>query len=86
MAPLKKPTRKPRRGRRGPKPDALTTSIPWGGALLGETLNHSYDLARRGEIPTVLGNRVSKAWLAEVLGVSLEVIDERLLSIAAAQK
>jgi hypothetical protein len=34
----------------------------------------------------VLGNRVSKAWLAEVLGVSLEVIDERLLSIAAAQK
>jgi hypothetical protein len=82
MAAPEKTGKKPNRGLRGPRPDALTMSIPTAGVLLGKTLNHSYDLAKQGKIPVLLGNRVSKAWLAEVLGVSLEVIDERLLNIA----
>jgi hypothetical protein len=74
------------RGVRGPKPNALTTSIPLAGALLGRSLNASYELAKRGEIPTVVSNRVSKAWLAETLCVPLDIIDARLAWIEAARR
>jgi hypothetical protein len=67
-----------------PHDQILTTSIEEAGKVIGQGKNGAYESARNGQIHTIdvgKNKRVPVSWLAAILRVDMQVIQQRVAEI-----